>query len=70
MAVNSYNIHHAEKWSTILYHAIAESEEHVIELAEAAGYNIDGCEIELVRTDVRDEMRRPYSPKIEDAQVW
>lgn len=68
--VNSYDIHDAQEWSCILYHAIAESEDQVRELAQEAGYDIEGCEIEMIRTDVRDQLRRPYSPRIEDAQVY
>lgn len=64
--VNSYDIHHKEEWSTIIYHALATSEDHVRELAEQEGFDIEGCEIELMRTDVRDQLRRPYSPRIEE----
>jgi hypothetical protein len=68
--VNSYDIHDAQEWSCIIYHALAENEEQVKELAKEAGFDIEGCEIELMRTDVRDELRRPYSPRIVDALVY
>ena len=64
--VNSYDIHDSKYWSTVIYHALAENEEQVRELAEEAGFDIDGCEIELIRTDVRDELRRPYCPRINE----
>lgn len=67
--VNYYLIHDADVWSCIIYYAIAKDEDQVRELAEKAGFDIEGCEIELVRTDVRDELRRPVAPKIADALV-
>ena len=53
----------------VFYHAIATSEEHAIQLAQEEGFDIEGMEIELERMNVRDEMGRPYEPKIEDALV-
>ena len=67
--VNSYNIFDEDHCSTILYHAIAHDEEEVRELAKNAGFDIEGLTIELERNNVKDQLGRPYSPRIEDAQV-
>lgn len=64
--INAYNF--VER-GCVFYHAIAQSEEQAIQLANEAGYNIEGMEIELERMNVRDEMGREYQPKIEDALV-
>lgn len=67
--MNSYNIYEEEHYSTILYHAIARDEEQVRELAEEAGINIEGMNIDLECKNVKDELGRPYPAKIEDAVV-
>lgn len=67
--MNSYNIYDEEHYSTILYHAIARDEEHVRELAEEAGINLEGLTIDLERNNVKDELGRPYSARIEDAII-
>lgn len=67
--MNSYNIYDEEHYSTILYHAIARDEEHVKELAEDAGINLEGLTIDLERNNVKDELGRPYSARIEDAVI-
>lgn len=67
--MNSYNIYEENHYSTILYHAIARDEEQVRELAAEAGINIEGLTIDLDRENVRDEMNRPFSTKIKDAQI-
>ena len=67
--VNSYDIFDEDHYSTILYHAVAENEEQVRELAEEAGINLEGLTIELVRTNVSDEMGYPYEPYIDEALV-
>ena len=66
MNVNTYNF--VEK-GCVFYHAIATSEEHAILLAKQEGFDIEGMEVELERMNVRDELGRPYEPKIEDAMV-
>lgn len=66
MNVNTYNF--VEK-GCVFYHAIATSEEHAIQLAKEEGFDIEGMEIELERMNVRDELGKPYEPKIEDAMV-
>lgn len=68
--VNSYDIHDPEHYVCTLWHALASDEDEVRQLAKEAGIDLTGLEIELVRTDVRDELRRPYSPRIEDAQIY
>ena len=68
--VNSYNIFEEENYSTILYHALAHDEEEVKSLAKEAGFDISGMVIELERTNVKDQLGRPYESKIEDAQVY
>lgn len=64
--MNTYNF--VEK-GCIFYHAIAESEEQAVELAQGAGFDIEGMEIELERMNVRDELGRPYSPRIEECLI-
>jgi hypothetical protein len=67
--LNSYNIYDEEHYSTILYHAIARDEEHVKELAEEAGINLEGLTIDLERNNVKDELGRLYPARIEDAVI-
>lgn len=64
--MNTYNV---EEKGCVFFHAIAESEEQVRELAAQAGYDIEGMNIELERMNVRDELGREYTAKIEDALV-
>ena len=64
--VNAYNF--VEK-GCVFYHVIAESEEQCYALAEGAGIDVTGMELELERMNVRDELGRPYSPRIENALV-
>lgn len=64
--MNAYNF--VEK-GCVFYHAIANSEEQAIQLANEVGYDIIGMEVELERTNVCDELGREYKPKIEDALV-
>lgn len=53
----------------LFYHVIAESEEQCLSLAEGAGYDVSGMELELERMNVRDELGRPYTPRIEEAMT-
>lgn len=64
--MNTYNI---KERGCVFFHATAENEEQVRELAAQAGYNIEGMDIELERMNVRDELGREYTAKIEDALV-
>lgn len=64
--MNAYNF---EEKGCVFYHVIAESEEQCYALAEGAGYDVSGMELELERTNVRDELGNPYSPRIEEAMV-
>ena len=64
--MNTYNF--VEK-GCVFYHAIATSEEHAIQLAQQEDFDIEGMEVELERINVRDELGRPYQPKIEEALV-
>lgn len=66
MTVNSYNL---QEKGCVFYHAIAENEQQVVELAKEAGFDIEGLEIELERTDVRNELGRPYQPSIVNSLV-
>lgn len=68
--VNSYNIYDENHYGTVLYHAIASDEDEVKELAQESGIDIEGLTIDLERCNVKDELGRPYSPRIEDAQVY
>lgn len=67
--MNSYDIYEKEHESTILYHAVAENEQHVKQLADEANIDIEGLIIELERTNVVDELHRPFNAYIADAQV-
>lgn len=67
--MNTYNIFEQENESTILFHAIAKDKAQVKELAEEAGFDIEGMTIELIRTNVKNEMGRYYQPSILNALV-
>lgn len=67
--MNSYNLYEEEHYSTILYHAIAHDEDHVRDLAKEAGINIESMTIDLEKENVKDQLGRPFSARIEDAQV-
>lgn len=67
--VNSYNLFEEEHSSTILYHAVAENEDHVKELAASANIDIEGLTIELERRNVRTQLGEPFTPYIEDALI-
>lgn len=71
--MNSYNIYDEnDRYAgnvPCLYHAIARDEEQVKELAAKAGVKLDGLTVDLERENVKDELGRPYSPKIESALV-
>lgn len=67
--MNTYDIFDPEHENTTLYHAIARDENHVRELAEDAGFQIEGLSIDLIRANVKDQMGRPYTPRIESALV-
>lgn len=68
--MNAYNIYDKDNYETILYHSVARDEDHVRELAEDANINLDGLTIELERTNVKDQLGRPYKAYIEDALVY
>lgn len=70
MIMNSYNIYEKNNEATILYHAIARDEDQVMELANEAGVDINGLEIELERSNVKDQLGRPLSARIEDALIY
>lgn len=54
--------YHGNVW--VEYRAIARDENQVRELAEEAGYDIDGMVIEIDQFDAKDQLGRPYSAKI------
>ena len=68
--MNAYDIYEAENSTAILYYAIAENEEQVRQLAEQNGIDLTGMDIELERHNVKDQLGRPYTPSIKDAQVY
>lgn len=41
---------------------LAWNEDHVREMAEEQGVNLDGYTIECTKENVRDELRKPYTP--------
>lgn len=47
------------------YQSIARDETHVRLMAAENGVDLYGYTIELVKEDVRDELRRPYKPYFE-----
>lgn len=57
-------------YDTILYHAVAKDEDQVKELAKEKGIDLEGLEIELERTNVKDQLGRDFNPYIEDALVY
>lgn len=67
--MNSYNIYEEEHYGTILYHAVAEDEEQVRELAQEAGIDISGMIIDLERKNIKDELGRPIRAYFRDALV-
>lgn len=67
--MNSYNIYEEKNYSTILYHAIARDVEQVKELAEEAGVELEGLTIELERENVKNQLGKPFSARIEVAVV-
>ena len=67
--MNTYNIYNENESSTILFHAIAESESHVVELANENNIDLTGLTIDLERTNVKDQMGKAYMPTITDAIV-
>lgn len=68
-AINSYVVYDEQLPQEILYYAVAYDEDHVKELAEEAGYDIEDMVIELERTNVKDQLGWPCSPRIEDARM-
>ena len=68
--MNSYNIYEKNNEATILYHAIARDEDQVMELAKEAGIDMDGLSIELERSNVKDQLGKPLSARIEDALIY
>ena len=56
--MNTYNIYDENEYSCILYHAIAQDEEQVRELASEAGIDLTGLTIDLERENVKDELSR------------
>ena len=67
--MNTYNIFSKENESTILFHAVAENESHVKEMAANEGIDISELEIELERCGVKNEMGKPASPSLKNALI-
>ena len=67
--MNSYNIYNENESYTILFHAIAENENQVIELAEENNIDLTGLTIELEKSNVKNQMGKSYSASISDAIV-
>lgn len=67
--MNAYNIFKEESYSTIEFHAIAESEAQVKKLAKEANIDLEGYTIELERFNVKTELGRSYEAKIENCIV-
>jgi hypothetical protein len=67
--MNSYNILAIGHEDTILYHAIASDEQQVMELAEANDIDLTNMIIVMERSNVKNEMGKPYSARIEDSLI-
>lgn len=67
--MNSYNLIDKTYTDCVLYHAIAMNEEQVIELAEQSGIDLKDIIIELDRSNVKDQLGRHYTARIEDARI-
>ena len=67
--MNTYNIYSENESSTILFHAIAESESHVVELANENNIELTGLTIDLERTNVKDQMGKSCNAVITDSIV-
>lgn len=44
--------------------------DQVMELAKEAGIDMDGLSIELERSNVKDQLGKPLSARIEDALIY
>lgn len=51
---------------SVHYVGLAYDEEHFKELAEKANFDLSGHTIELMKINVRNELRIPYKPFIKD----
>lgn len=51
---------------SVRYSGLAYDEEHFKWLAEKANFDLSGQTIELVRVNVRNELRKPCKPFIKD----
>jgi hypothetical protein len=67
--MNSYNISAIGHEDTILYHAIARDEQEVMELAEANDIDLTNMIIITEKSNIKNEMGKPYLANIEDAQI-
>ena len=65
--VNSYCAYSEEYHGvrTAMYSGYASTKERFAQLCEENGYNLEGLEIELVHSNVRNELGRPYPEKAE-----
>lgn len=70
MKVNSYNLYEEQHPECILFHAIAQDEEHIKIMAQVQKFDIEGLTIEKVREDVRDQIGRPYLETFFDARIF
>lgn len=67
--MNSYNLIDKTYTDCVLYHAIAMNEEQVIELAEQSGIDLKDVIIELDRSNVKDQLGKHYTARIEGARI-
>lgn len=67
--MNSYNIYDENESATILFHAIANNESEVKELAKNENIDLAGLTIELERKNVKDQLGKPFPASIQDALV-
>lgn len=68
--MKSFNVSAIGHEDTILYHAIASDEQQVRELAEANEIDLTDMIIVMERSNIKDELGKPYSAKIEDALIY
>lgn len=67
--MNSYNIFSKNESGTILFHAIAESDEHVNELAKENNMNLTGLTINLEKNNVKNEIGKSLRPEIRESII-
>lgn len=53
------------KHDAVVAQAFAESEQEVREMAKAQGFDLEGCEIEMIKENPRDMLGRSIAPRFD-----